>query len=115
MLNKISKRITKLILSSQHIPKNPYFIKKISPTITNNLFNRVTNPCVLHYNFSNLIKSGNDSEVKYSKSQVEAILRNLKLNSDDLTWKYVRGGGKGGQKVNKTNNCVILTHLPTGV
>jgi protein subunit release factor B len=25
----------------------------------------------------------------------------------------VKGGGNGGQKVNKTNNCVVLTHLPT--
>jgi len=31
----------------------------------------------------------------------------------DLSYTYQKGGGKGGQKVNKTNNCVILTHLPT--
>lgn len=33
----------------------------------------------------------------------------------DLEEKFTRGGGKGGQKVNKTNNCVCLTHLPTGL
>lgn len=25
------------------------------------------------------------------------------------------GSGKGGQKVNKTNNCVYLTHVPSGI
>ena len=26
----------------------------------------------------------------------------------------MKGFGPGGQKTNKSNNCVILTHLPTG-
>ena len=25
------------------------------------------------------------------------------------------GSGKGGQKINKTNNCVYLTHVPSGI
>lgn len=33
----------------------------------------------------------------------------------DLEEHFVRGSGKGGQKTNKTNNCVSLTHLPTGI
>ncbi|KAL7736808.1 hypothetical protein ACLKA6_015649 [Drosophila palustris] len=27
----------------------------------------------------------------------------------------MRGSGPGGQAVNKTNNCVFLRHLPTGI
>jgi protein subunit release factor B len=27
----------------------------------------------------------------------------------------VRGGGKGGQKINKTSSTVLLRHLPTGI
>ena len=37
------------------------------------------------------------------------------LNEDDLDEKFVKGSGAGGQKVNKTSNRVILTHLPTQV
>lgn len=33
----------------------------------------------------------------------------------DLEEHFVRGSGKGGQKVNKCNNCVALTHVPTGI
>jgi len=28
---------------------------------------------------------------------------------------FVRGGGPGGQSVNKTSNCVVLKHQPTGI
>ena len=37
------------------------------------------------------------------------------LCESDLEEKFVRGFGKGGQKVNKTSNCVELKHLPTGI
>lgn len=33
----------------------------------------------------------------------------------DLVEKFVRGSGSGGQKINKTSNCVFLKHEPTGV
>jgi len=39
----------------------------------------------------------------------------FRLLDADLTEKFVRGSGKGGQKVNKTSNCVQLTHVPTGI
>lgn len=38
-----------------------------------------------------------------------------KLNQDDLEFQYVRGWGPGGQSTNKTNNAVVLKHLPTGI
>ncbi len=37
------------------------------------------------------------------------------VSPSDYEEHFTRGGGKGGQKVNKTNNCVCLTHLPTGI
>lgn len=35
------------------------------------------------------------------------------LNEDELTETFVRGTGPGGQKINKTNNKVLLVHNPT--
>lgn len=37
------------------------------------------------------------------------------LNPADLHWAYSRGSGPGGQKRNKTESAVDLTHVPTGV
>lgn len=39
----------------------------------------------------------------------------LGIAENDLLEKFVRGSGAGGQKINKTNNCVFLKHLPSGV
>jgi len=39
----------------------------------------------------------------------------LGIRDDELVEKFVRGSGAGGQKINKTSNCVFLKHLPTGV
>ena len=48
--------------------------------------------------------------VKYCK-QIKQIV----VCESELEEKFVRGFGKGGQKVNKTSNCVELKHLPTGI
>jgi protein subunit release factor B len=37
-----------------------------------------------------------------------------KLNEEELDEQFVKGSGPGGQAVNKTNNCVVLLHKPTG-
>ncbi|XP_030639307.1 mitochondrial translation release factor in rescue [Chanos chanos] len=37
------------------------------------------------------------------------------LNEDDLEEQFVRGSGPGGQATNKTSNCVVLRHIPTGI
>ena len=39
----------------------------------------------------------------------------LGIAETELLEKFVRGSGAGGQKINKTSNCVFLKHLPTGV
>ncbi len=33
----------------------------------------------------------------------------------DLEEKFIRGGGPGGQKTNKTSSTVCLRHIPTGL
>lgn len=37
------------------------------------------------------------------------------LKEDELEMKFVRGSGPGGQSVNKTSNCCVLKHIPTGI
>jgi protein subunit release factor B len=37
------------------------------------------------------------------------------LQNRDILESFVRSGGSGGQKVNKTSTCVQLKHIPTGL
>lgn len=39
----------------------------------------------------------------------------LKVFPQDIEEQFVRGSGKGGQKMNKTSSTVVLRHLPTGI
>ena len=46
---------------------------------------------------------------------LEQRMAALGMTEANLLEKFVRGSGAGGQKINKTSNCVFLKHLPTGV
>ncbi|MBI5413880.1 peptide chain release factor-like protein [Candidatus Peregrinibacteria bacterium] len=39
----------------------------------------------------------------------------LKIFPQDIEEQFVRGSGKGGQKMNKTSSTVVLRHLPTKI
>ena len=39
----------------------------------------------------------------------------LGISAGDISESFVRGSGKGGQKINKTSSCVLLRHVPTGI
>lgn len=39
----------------------------------------------------------------------------LKIKPQDIIEQFIRGSGKGGQKINKTSSCVFLKHFPTGI
>ncbi|XP_050174146.1 mitochondrial translation release factor in rescue [Myiozetetes cayanensis] len=39
----------------------------------------------------------------------------LGLSEAELEEQFVRGDGPGGQATNKTNNCVVLKHIPSGI
>ena len=42
-------------------------------------------------------------------------MKKIGIKESDLTEKFIRGSGSGGQKVNRTANCVYLKHDPTGI
>ncbi|NXU96513.1 CL065 factor, partial [Cettia cetti] len=39
----------------------------------------------------------------------------IELRETELEEQFVRGDGPGGQATNKTNNCVVLKHIPSGI
>jgi protein subunit release factor B len=39
----------------------------------------------------------------------------LGIREQDILEKFIHGGGKGGQKINKAASAVYLKHLPTGI
>lgn len=52
---------------------------------------------------------------KEKTEQLRKRMLELGIHEDDLTEKFVRGAGKGGQKINKTSSCVYLLHGPSGI
>ena len=42
-------------------------------------------------------------------------MESLNIHEEDITEKFIRSSGKGGQKVNKTSTCVYIKHIPTGI
>jgi peptide chain release factor len=48
-------------------------------------------------------------------AQLAQRMATLGLSEADLEENFVRSGGHGGQNVNKTSTCVMLTHRPTGL
>jgi len=46
---------------------------------------------------------------------LQARMQELGISEYDIVEKFIRSGGKGGQKVNKTSTCVYLKHIPTGI
>lgn len=56
------------------------------------------------------------SYVTQSKqNKLAARMKKLGVREQDLVEKFIRGSGKGGQKVNKTSSCVYLRHVPSGI
>ncbi len=46
---------------------------------------------------------------------LHAKMEALSVHEKDFEEKFIRSGGRGGQKVNKTSTCVYLRHIPTGI
>lgn len=65
-----------------------------------------------YYNYSHcqvlLNNNINGSKYRFKHTYPDLI-------ESELEEQFVKGSGPGGQAVNKTSNCVVLKHLPTGI
>jgi peptide chain release factor len=46
---------------------------------------------------------------------LKAKIIDLKIDLSEIEEKFTKGSGSGGQKTNKSNNCVQLHHIPSGI
>lgn len=49
------------------------------------------------------------------EQQLIERMQRLGIREEDITESFIRGSGKGGQKINKTSSCVQLIHAPSGI
>ena len=49
------------------------------------------------------------------QDKYEKIAKEIGFDPEDVEEHFTRGGGHGGQKINKSTNCVELHHKPTGI
>ena len=47
--------------------------------------------------------------------QAKPLPPRIQINEKDVTENFIKGGGSGGQKINKTSSKVQLIHHPTGI
>ncbi|MEF3280714.1 MAG: bifunctional methylenetetrahydrofolate dehydrogenase/methenyltetrahydrofolate cyclohydrolase [Elusimicrobiota bacterium] len=62
-------------------------------------------------NFNSIFGKISSAKVWELKEKIER----MKINLGDIEEKFVKGGGKGGQKINKTNNAVVLKYKPLAI
>ncbi len=52
------------------------------------------------------------TDTKYN--QILKLIDDLGVKLSEIEEKFIHGGGRGGQKINKSTSTVQLKHLPTG-
>ena len=49
------------------------------------------------------------------KEDLDKRFKELGIKKKDITEKFIRSSGPGGQRLNKVSTCVVLKHIPTGI
>lgn len=49
------------------------------------------------------------------QEKLQERMTELGISEADMEEHFIRGSGKGGQKINKTSSCVQLVHRPSGI
>ncbi|MGA2171893.1 MAG: peptide chain release factor-like protein [Sedimentisphaerales bacterium] len=49
------------------------------------------------------------------KEELQRRMQKCNLFEKDIEENFVKSGGSGGQKVNKSSSCVHLKHIPSGL
>lgn len=70
-------------------------------------------PCTGVANFSTTTSMPHYMDEVHKVRKLDKKL--LELKEEELVQTRMRGWGSGGQKTNKTENCISLTHAPTGL
>lgn len=52
---------------------------------------------------------------KSKREEIKQRLLTLGVKPEDIKEGFIRGSGPGGQKINKANICVQITHSPSGI
>ncbi|KAI3638521.1 hypothetical protein MIR68_003019 [Amoeboaphelidium protococcarum] len=55
------------------------------------------------------------NSLRYAANSSNALKKKIEIDERDIVEKFVVGSGNGGQAMQKTNNCVQLHHLPSGI
>ncbi|ESO00148.1 hypothetical protein HELRODRAFT_101144 [Helobdella robusta] len=71
--------------------------------------------CSCGFSFSNKLLQINVTQVTRLNYLGEKKFIYPSLVENEIEEMHVRGGGPGGQATNKTNNNVVLRHIPTGL
>jgi protein subunit release factor B len=75
--------------------------------------NLVTSYSTTNNNSGNKTESISTPPAPSSQKEKKPYVK-IELQESDLEFQFVKGSGPGGQKINKTSNCVLVKHIPTG-
>ncbi|XP_078082228.1 mitochondrial translation release factor in rescue [Mustelus asterias] len=116
--------VSRLKLGTKHSWKTCIVIQSLHSMTSSILYNfllslaRAQALSVRQWNSSNSAKLF--LEVKHTSLMMPIAWKKSFLNlpvvvEDELDEQFVRGRGPGGQATNKTSNCVVLKHVPSGI